>query len=53
VRYKPSSLDPVRQGEQAWLMDSFIEEVSLNLLADATDGVTGKATYFEPQRFRV
>ena len=52
VRYKPSALDPVRQGKQAWLMDSFTAEVPLSLLTGATDGITGKVSLFEPQQFR-
>lgn len=52
VRYRPSSLDPVRQGEQAWLMDSFATEVPSNLLADAVAGITGIPSYFESTQFR-
>ena len=52
VRYKPSALDPVRQGGQAWLMDSFVREVPLNLLGSALSGITGRPLVFEPNGFR-
>jgi hypothetical protein len=52
VRYKPSALDPVRQGKQAWLMDSFATEIPVRILTEATDGITGRISFFEPQQFR-
>lgn len=53
VRYKPSSLDPQSQGKQAWLFDSFVSECALALLTEATDGITGKTTFFEPHQYRL
>lgn len=53
VRYKPASLDPVREGEQAWLADSFSMESPTHLLADFVESITGELLYFEPGQWRV
>ncbi|KQY46889.1 hypothetical protein ASD18_05675 [Cellulomonas sp. Root137] len=52
VRYKPSALDPYRQGAQAWLMDSFSREVPLYLLSGALSGISDRTVAFEPSGFR-
>jgi hypothetical protein len=52
VRYKPSALDPIRQGAQAWLMDSFTREVPINLLASALAGISDESIAFEPNGYR-
>lgn len=52
VRYKPTTLDPVTQGEQSWLMDSIAKEVPLNLLSGAVMGLAGRTHYFENSGFR-
>jgi hypothetical protein len=52
VRYKPSALDPVRQGIQAWLMDSFVSYVPPSILAAATSGITGRPLMFVPEQYR-
>ncbi|MFF2274565.1 YaaC family protein [Agromyces sp. NPDC058126] len=53
VRYSPSALDPVTEGAQAYLMDSFANEVPLGLLLGALDGITGKFSYFDPGDMRL
>lgn len=53
VRYRPSAIDPVREGEQAWLADSFARETPTHLLADAVEFITGEPAYFEPDQFRL
>ena len=53
VRYKPSALDPVRQGEAAWLLDSLTRETPLRLLANAAGGLLGRSLIFEPNAYRV
>lgn len=53
VRYRPAKLDPIRQGDQAWLMNSVVSELPINLLADAVDGICGSYSYFEPAQYRV
>lgn len=53
VRYSPAALDPASEGEQAYLMDSFANEVPLPLLVGAIDGLLGQRSYFEPGNFRL
>ena len=53
VRYKPSQLDPVRQGSQAWLLDSFTKGSPLPLLASTFGGITNRNLTFESSGFRV
>ncbi len=52
VRYKPAALDPTRQGQQAWLMDSFAREVPDNLLCGFLTGLSNRSVRFEPMSFR-
>jgi len=53
VRYSPSALDPITAAGQAYLMDSFVNEVPLELLKGALDGISGKYSYFEPGNMRL
>ncbi|WP_411699155.1 YaaC family protein [Conyzicola sp.] len=53
VRYKPAALDPVSQGAQAWLMDSFTREVPSDLLANMVMGVRGTKILFNAASYRV
>lgn len=53
VRYKPASLDPQREGEQAWLADSFSAEVPTHMLAEAVENISGIPAYFDPAQHRV
>lgn len=53
VRYSPSALDPSTDGAQAYLMDSFANEVPLGLLLGELDGITGKYSYFESGDMRL
>lgn len=52
VRYKPASIDPIREGEQAWLADSFARETPSLLLADSVEAITSSPSYFEPNQYR-
>jgi hypothetical protein len=53
VRYQPAALDPVGEGAQAYLMDSFAHEVPMGLLVGALDGITGAFSYFDPTNKRL
>ena len=52
VRYKPSALDPVRQGRIAWLFDSFAREAPRRILANSVSGILGQPLAFEATGFR-
>lgn len=52
VRYSPATLDPASEGAQAYLMDSFTNEVPFRLLTDALGGLTGSRVYFETGGYR-
>lgn len=53
VRYKPSALDPIRQADAAWLLDSFTKEAPLEMLVSAFGGIMGKDLFFEGAGYRV
>lgn len=53
VRYAPAALDATLEGGQAYLMDSFTNEVPLNLLVGALGGITGAFSYFDPNGMRL
>lgn len=53
VRYEPVKLDSNLEGAQSFVMDSFVHEVPLGLLAAALDGITGRLAYFDPSHMRV
>ncbi len=53
VRYRPSSLDPIKQGQQAWMMDSLAHELPTNLLMSSVAAILNTTLHFEPNQFRV
>ncbi|MFT2693475.1 YaaC family protein [Clavibacter zhangzhiyongii] len=52
VRYKPVALDPISQGVQAWLMDSFTREVPHDLLANSIMGIRNSQLTFDAENAR-
>lgn len=53
VRYKPTALDPITEGPQSWIMDSFVREVPINLLSGLVMGIAQTPHYFESAGFRL
>lgn len=53
VRYKPSAIDAQTEPRQAWIMDSFVDEVPLELLINSWEAISGRSLFFEELGFRV
>ena len=52
VRYRPYVLDARFEGAQAWVMNSFMAEVPINILAGFLMGISGTNYIFESNIFR-
>lgn len=53
VRYRPSSLDPIREAASAWVFETFTKLAPLALLSDAVAGIDRKPQVYERLGFKL